>query len=417
MAPLLSETSVSVAPTTTFTPALEPPPGVISNPDHPASLVNLANISIGLCVSLITIFFLLRSYVRIFIKHAWTFEDVLATLAYAGTAVCCGLLWNTMAHYGGLHSWDITPEQAHESSYWFYVTSIEYGATIGITKLAVLWLYRRVFSPIRWSILDIAIVTLICLIVGFYSITTFVKIFQCSPLEKIWNSALPGRCLEIKWILNISGGFNTVTDYLILLLPIQAVRNLHMDRSKKVLVVLAFTFGLCAPIFATIGFVVRLQNSGSTDTSWNQPKIMLCGVAELASSTLCVCFPETGAIFCRRTRTATVPRRPTAAEFRDWRESDRQFRPRQDPYHSLMTNDEGESIGPQDRGNDISLASSLLVLLAVSTSAELEKQVDGYDVTCLEVRLDNNGNPQDLTGDGHSNDGRWTRKTHLNLNL
>lgn len=64
----------------------------------------------------------------------------------------------------------------------------------------------------------------------------------------------------------------------------------------------------------------------------------------------------------------------------------------------------------------ISIA-SLLLLLVASTSATLEKRVGGYDATCLEVRLDDNGNPQDLTGDCDSNTGKWTRKTRLDLNL
>lgn len=244
MASTVSKATLSTAPAPTFTPALQPPPGVTSNPDHPDSLALLANISMGFCVALITIFFILRSYTRIFIKHTWTFEDVLVTISYSGTVVCSGLLWNTMAHHGGLHSWDITPEQAHRASFWFYVTSIEYGFIIGITKLAVLCLYRRVFAPIRKSVLDIAIVILIILVLLFYGATTMVKIFQCSPHEKIWNNSIPGKCLQSNWILNTSGTFNTVTDYTILLLPIQAVRNLQMDKSKKFLVVLAFTFGL-----------------------------------------------------------------------------------------------------------------------------------------------------------------------------
>lgn len=241
MASQLSETLSSPP---AFTPALKPPPGVASNPDNPATLVHLANISVGICLPLITIFFILRSYVRISIKRAWVFEDVLVTIAWAGTVAYCGIMRAVMSHHGGEHGWDITADEAHEASYWFNVASIEYGVMIGMTKLAVLWLYRRVFSPVRWSMFDIAIVTLIVVIFGFYSITTMVKIFECSPRDKIWNSALPGKCVEVKWILNISGGFNTVTDYLILLLPIQAVRRLQMDRLKKVLVVLAFTFGL-----------------------------------------------------------------------------------------------------------------------------------------------------------------------------
>ncbi len=70
------------------------------------------------------------------------------------------------------------------------------------------------------------------------------KFSSVNPREKIWNKSVPGKCIQMAWILNISGGFNTATDYLILLLPIHAVRKLQLNRTKKVIVVLAFTFGL-----------------------------------------------------------------------------------------------------------------------------------------------------------------------------
>ncbi|KAF2962755.1 hypothetical protein GQX73_g10818 [Xylaria multiplex] len=315
MTPLVS------SPTPTFTPALKPPPGVASNPDHPASLVRLANIAIGVALPLVTIFFVLRTYVRIFIKRAWILEDVLVTFAWAGTVAYCGIMRTTMAHHGGEHAWDITTAQFHEASYWFNVASIEYGVIIGVTKLSILCLYRRVFSPHRWSWFDISIITLIVFLVGFYTSTTFVKIFECSPREKIWNNTLPGKCVEVKWILNISGGFNTVTDYLILLLPVHAVRGLQMPKAKRVLVVLAFTFGLSGPIFATVGFVVRIQKSSNKDTSWNQPEILLWGAAELASGNLCVCFPELAVLFSKHRRQRSAPRRPTSTQIKAWNES------------------------------------------------------------------------------------------------
>jgi hypothetical protein len=42
----------------------------------------------------------------------------------------------------------------------------------------------------------------------------------------------------------MSGIFNTISDWIILLLPIHAVSRLQMDKVKKVLVVLAFTSGM-----------------------------------------------------------------------------------------------------------------------------------------------------------------------------
>ncbi|KAG8411394.1 hypothetical protein J3458_015454 [Metarhizium acridum] len=337
MAPQLSE--VSTSPLPTFTPALKPPPGVVSSPDHPASLAYLADITIGICIPLVTVFFLLRTYVRIFIKRVWVFEDALVTTAWAGTVAYCGIMRATMSHHGGQHGWDITIDDVHQAAYWFNVAAIEYGVMIGVTKLAVLWLYRRVFSPIRWSKFDMTIVTLIVIIFGFYSTTSLVKIFECNPRARIWNPSVPGKCVDIHIILNVSGAFNTVTDYLILLLPIHAVRKLQMDRFKRVLVVLAFTFGLCAPIFATIGFVVRLRNSGNPDTSWKQPEILLWGAAELASGNLCVCFPELAVLFRKKNRTRSGPRRPTDSQLKESQELNHGRRAPSDPYFtkSLMS--------------------------------------------------------------------------------
>ncbi|KAH7324161.1 putative integral membrane protein [Stachybotrys elegans] len=304
--------STTLAPS--FTPALQPPPGVESHPENPATLAHLADITIGICIPIVTIFFALRCYVRIFVKRTWIFEDHLVTIGWAGTIAYCGIMRATMSNHGGQHMWDITPDQAHQAAYWFNVCAIHYGVMIAVTKLAVLWLYRRVFSPAKWSWFDIAIVALVILIIGFYVSTTFVKIFECYPREKIWNKSLPGRCVQMRWILNVSGGFNTVTDYLIIMLPVHAVMKLKMDRMKRVMVIFAFTFGACAPIFATIGFVVRLGNSGNPDVSWKQPEILLWGAAELASGNLCVCFPELAVLFRRHIRSAPYPRRPTASQ-------------------------------------------------------------------------------------------------------
>ncbi|PHH85321.1 hypothetical protein CDD83_590 [Cordyceps sp. RAO-2017] len=302
---------------------MAPPPGVTPNPAHPASLVGLAGIAAGIGLGFVTTFFLLRTYGRVVIKRTFTLEDVLVSIGWAGTVAYCGIMRATMSHHGGEHGWDITRDQAHEAAYWFNVASIEYGVMIGFTKLAVLCLYRRVFSPARWSRFDNACIGLIVLVSCFYGSTTVVKIWECAPRDKIWNSSLPGRCLEINWILNISGGFNMMTDFLILLLPVHAVLNLKVDRLKRILIVLTFTFGLCAPVFATAGFIVRLRNSGNPDKTWNQPEILLWGAGELVSGNLCVCFPELFFLF-RRKRRAQLRRErerrhhPTPSQLQGW---------------------------------------------------------------------------------------------------
>ncbi|QKX60148.1 uncharacterized protein TRUGW13939_07291 [Talaromyces rugulosus] len=304
--------ATTAEPRPTFTPALKPPPGVISNPENPASLAYESRLTIGIAVPLVTIAFAARAYVRIIIKRSWIFEDWIAFVAWAGTVAYCGIMGATMSNHGGQHAWDITAQQAHDAAYWFNVASIEYGVMICITKLAILWLYRRFFSPIRWSLFDILIVSLIVILIGFYGITSFVKIFECSPRAKIFDKSIPGTCTDVSRLLNTSGMFNTITDYLILLLPVHAVWKLQLTPIKKLYIVLIFTFGLCAPVFSTIGFIVRLRISGNPDTTWNQPEILLWGAAELTSGNLVVCAPEVGTLLSRRARRRN-PRRPTTS--------------------------------------------------------------------------------------------------------
>ncbi|KAI0546919.1 hypothetical protein F4679DRAFT_379466 [Xylaria curta] len=314
----MAPTTSGLVPPPTFTPAIPPPPGVIPNPEHPASLAVEADIVVGIIVPFVTVFFLLRTYVRVFIKRAWILEDALVTTAWAGTVTYCALLRTCMARHGGQHGWDITANQLHEGLYWFNVAAIVYGIFIGITKISILCLYRRVFSPQRSSRFDIAIVTLIIILACFYTAITLSKIFECNPREKIWNPSVPGTCLEIKDVLNASGGFNAVTDYLILLLPVHAVRKLQMPKLKRILIVLAFTFGLSGPIFATVGFVVRLQRAGNSDTTWNQPDILLWGAGEVATANLCVCFPELAVLVRKRSHLRATPQRPTNSASQEW---------------------------------------------------------------------------------------------------
>ncbi|KAI1371992.1 hypothetical protein F4677DRAFT_433680 [Hypoxylon crocopeplum] len=282
------------------TPALPPPPGETSNFENPPSLAQANNIAMGVAIPLTTIFFFLRVYVRIWIKRAWTLEDWLALTAYIGTISFCGVGAATMAHNGGKHEWDITAAQAQEASYWFNVASIHYGITVCIAKLAVLFLYRRVFSPIHRSLFDICIVFLIVLLCLFYTATTIVKIWECVPRSKIFDNKIPGSCINTPWLLNVSGLFNTVTDFIILFLPVKAVWNMRLQFRQKATVVLVFTFGLCGPVFSLVGFIVRLQGSDNPDKTWVQPDIIMWGLAECTTGVLCVSFPELGPLLRRK---------------------------------------------------------------------------------------------------------------------
>ncbi|KAK6063966.1 integral membrane protein [Seiridium cupressi] len=278
----------------TPTPVLPAPPGQTSNFENPPSLVGAMNIAMAVAIPLTCFLFGIRTYVRLHIRRTWIVEDWLALVAWIGTVSFCGVGAGTMAHYGGRDGWDITATQAQEASYWFNVASIHYGITICIAKLAVLYLYRRVFSPHRWSPFDISIVFMIVLLILFYTAFNIVKIWECVLREKIFNPNIPGSCVDTPTLLNVSGIFNTVTDFIILLLPVKAVWKMNIKAKEKITVILAFTFGLrstfwypmaqlatdirrSAPAFSLAGTIVRIQGSSNPDKTWVQPDIIMWG--------------------------------------------------------------------------------------------------------------------------------------------
>ena len=83
--------------------------------------------------------------------------------------------------------------------------------------------------------------TICCL---FYLTTVPIKIWECIPRAKIWDRFIEGTCINIPKLLNTDGIVNTLTDFFILVVPINALWKLQMKVRKKVGIALLFTVGL-----------------------------------------------------------------------------------------------------------------------------------------------------------------------------
>lgn len=72
------------------------------------------------------------------------------------------------------------------------------------------------------------------------------------PRATIWDKSIPGTCINTSILLDTSGLFNTVTDVIMLLLPVKAVWSLKLKFKQKVLVVGVFTFGLWLVLYSVV---------------------------------------------------------------------------------------------------------------------------------------------------------------------
>lgn len=68
----------------------------------------------------------------------------------------------------------------------------------------------------------------------YYLTTIIVKIWECTPRAKIWNQAIEGTCINVAALLDTDGVFNTLSDVVILLVPIKALWKLQMNPRRKI---------------------------------------------------------------------------------------------------------------------------------------------------------------------------------------
>ena len=120
-----------------------------------------------------------------------------------------------------------------------------------VTKASILLLLARIFAPRRTGSIYIMVHLLIWFNCIFYGAVTVVKVIQCIPRQRIWDSSISGNCIDLTAVLKTTGSFNTVSDLFILILPIREIWKLQMETRQKIGVSAAFAIGLVyANLFA-----------------------------------------------------------------------------------------------------------------------------------------------------------------------
>ena len=136
-----------------------------------------------------------------------------------------------------------------------------------------------------------------------------VTIFQCHPLSYAWNKNIHGgKCINFNSVTWANGAINIFQDLLIIALPIPEVRNLQLERKKKIGLYIMFGLGglwvefptpLESPLIKAtsvcIASIVRLytlKTFGLTaDATWDNIPITVWTTLETTFAMLCTCLP------------------------------------------------------------------------------------------------------------------------------
>ena len=133
---------------------------------------------------------------------------------------------------------------------------------VNITKASILIQYLRVFSD---RVVRSFSILLMILILPAACWGIFGGTFLCSPTARLWRPELPGHCLNAQKYWISVAGLDIGLDFLVLLLPLPAITNLHLPRKQKLGLMLVFLLGFFVCIVSVIRLVTVLIASAKDD--------------------------------------------------------------------------------------------------------------------------------------------------------
>lgn len=132
--------------------------------------------------------------------------------------------------------------RASDMSKIIFLTEIIYIPTIAVLKISFLLFFERVFFPNQTlKYLTRCGMTIISLV---YTGIFFKSLYQCRPIQKSFQPLLPGKCDTFYVMPYLSGVFNMISDFYILLLPLPFIWSLKMNLRRKIRVMAVFSVGL-----------------------------------------------------------------------------------------------------------------------------------------------------------------------------
>lgn len=140
----------------------------------------------------------------------------------------------------GMHADLVEPAKVVWMAKWLVVAEILYAWNLGWTKISILLMYYRIFrlpyfKKMAWAVGTFVMVWVV--------IITFIFLFICVPVQKMWYPDIPGKCINqvATWIANAAS--TIFTDLVILIMPIPPIWRLTLAKREKIGITTAFGLG------------------------------------------------------------------------------------------------------------------------------------------------------------------------------
>ncbi|KAK8068670.1 hypothetical protein PG994_005286 [Apiospora phragmitis] len=235
-----------------------------------------------------TIVVALRIHTRAKLLRSFGIDDAViigALILTIGSAVAIGL----EGTFGlGTHTWIQPLEDFIPYMKSFYVSIILYNVGLCLIKVSILLQYRRIFTQklTQWMAGGLLAFMLA------WTVTLSVLLpLVCYPVDKFWEPARPGSCVDQLAVWYVMAGVNIVTDFAIFIIPLPVIKLLQLPTKQKMLLVVVFGLGLFTCIISCLRIRTLKMASLTKDPNWDNTDAALWSFIELCIGVLTSSLP------------------------------------------------------------------------------------------------------------------------------
>lgn len=198
--------------------------------------------------------------------------------------------------------WTLSPDTITKTLKLFYIDEIIYFVLFGLAKLVFLFFFLRIFPQRRFRV--IVYIVMAWVIIGTI-IITFMLIFQCHPVDYLWNGWLdlsaPHKCVDVNALVVSAAAMALAQDVVILVLPMPLVMKLNTTFRKKMGIMLMFSLGIFVVITSCIRVRYVIDFAESTNPTWEYTGIILWSGLEISIAIIVICLPAIRLLLVRIT--------------------------------------------------------------------------------------------------------------------
>lgn len=125
------------------------------------------------------------------------------------------------------------PEKAEKFPKILWAFYYIYDTATAVGKASALFFYARIFSMshsrFKYALWLAHFMNVVWLLVIMLCVT-----FMCNPIQKAWETSLPGTCLNTGLLWTGSGATSLIIDVIILLLPLPMLWKLQIKTIRRI---------------------------------------------------------------------------------------------------------------------------------------------------------------------------------------